>query len=261
MTGSQKMFVRDPRELPFLREQAQRILELADKSSRGISLREDDDFGFMAIQFLYKQIQHVESVLRLIPSRDAGLVSRTMIEGLYQLLWTYRAPEERAKRWRSFSIILDWRLIQRRLREGIHVDDSDIRRTDEGIRNFGSLHQMNKPKPNSTDPYYKNWRGGVTVSDMADIVGRELYEGPYAELSDWEHWGVSGIGDAIVRDNDHVTINPDSERVSDLALLAAFQCLFQSLEIVNSCLVLGITSELDSLQANFIDTMGSFSCS
>src|SRR5271170_890250 len=101
---SGKPYIRDPRELSFLRDQAKMILALADESSRGISIREDDDLGFMVTQFLYKQIQHAEALLILEPRRDAGLIARTMIDGLYQLLWTSHDPEERAQRWRSFSI-------------------------------------------------------------------------------------------------------------------------------------------------------------
>lgn len=76
---SEKLFVRDPREVPFLHDQVKKVLVLADQASRSIKVREDDDFGFMTIQFLYKQIQHTESLLYLVPRRDAGLIARTMI--------------------------------------------------------------------------------------------------------------------------------------------------------------------------------------
>jgi hypothetical protein len=108
---SLEAFIRDPREVPFLKNQVKKILEFAIDSSRSITIQENDDFGFMTIQFLFKQIQHAESLLRLVPRRDAGLIARTMIDGLYKLLWASRAHEERAKLWRSFSVIHDWRII------------------------------------------------------------------------------------------------------------------------------------------------------
>jgi hypothetical protein len=111
----------------------------------------------MAAQFLYKQMQHAQSVLDLVPRRDASLIARTMIEGLYQLLWTSQSAEERAKRWRSFAIMHDWRLIQGRLREGLPVPEAEVRRNAAGIKQFGNLHRKN---PNSPDPYHRNWRGG-----------------------------------------------------------------------------------------------------
>jgi hypothetical protein len=254
----EKLFVRDPREVRFLNDQVREVLALADKSANGIPVREDDDFGFMATQFLYKQIQHAESVLALVPRRDAGLVARTMIEGLYQLLWTFQAAKERARLWRSFAIIHDWRLIQGRRREGIPVPDSEIRRNKAGLKEFGNLHRRKTSKSDSQDPYHKNWRGGVTLSEMADAVGRELYDGPYAELSDWEHWGVSGIGDAVSRQDGHITINPDSDRVAGQSLLAAFQCLLQTLEVANAHLSLSITEKIQTLGEEFMATMNSF---
>lgn len=254
----EKLFVRDPREVPFLHEQVRKVLVLADQASRSIPIREDDDFGFMTIQFLYKQIQHTESLLSLVPRRDAGLIARTMIDGLYQLLWASHAPDDRAKRWRSYSIIHDWRLIQGRLKEGIAVDQADIQKNEASMKAFGGLHRLKKSKPNSSDPYHKNWHGGVSLADMADVVGRELYDGPYAELSDWEHWGVSGIGEAISREGNHVVVNTNSERVAGLSLLAAFQCLLQTLEVANAHLSLSIADAVHDLGKNFRETLDSF---
>lgn len=255
---SEKLFVRDPREVPFLHDQVEKVLVLADQKSRSISIREDDDFGFMAIQFLYKQIQHAESLLSLVPRRDAGLIARTMIDGLYQLLWTSHTSAERARRWRSYSIIHDWRLIQERLKEGIAVDEAEIKKNDAGIKAFGDIHRLKKPKPHSSDPYHKNWHGGIKLADMADVVGRELYDGPYAELSDWEHWGVSGIGEAISRKDDHAVVNTNSERVAGLSLLAAFQCLLQTLEVADAHLSLNITDLIHSFGKSFRETLDSF---
>jgi hypothetical protein len=252
---SKKLFALDPREVPFLKDLVQKLLALADQSAKGIPIKEEDDFGFMTAQFLYKQMQHAQSVLDLIPRRDAGLVARTMIEGLYQLLWTSLAAEERARRWRSFSVVHDWRLIQGRLREGIAVPEGEIRRNEAGLKQFGNLHRTNKP---NLDPYHQNWRGGIRLSNMADSLGRELYDGPYAELSDWEHWGVNGIGDSISRQGRHITINPYSDRVADQSLLAAFQCLLQTLEVADAHLSLNITENIRTLEEEYDAAISSF---
>jgi len=254
----EKLFVRDPREIPFLNDQVKNILALADNSSRSIHIREDDDFGFMTIQFLYKQMQHAESVLSLVPRRDAGLIARTMIEGLYHLLWAFHEPGERARLWRSFSIVHDWRLIQQRLSNGIPVGMEDISRNNAALKEFGNLHRIKRQETNLSDPYHKKWRGGVNLSDMADVVGRELYDGPYAELSDWEHWGVSGIGDAISRENDYATVNTNSDRIAGLSLLAAFQCLLQTLEVADAHLMLNISNVVQALAKEFRGTLDSF---
>jgi hypothetical protein len=254
--SSGNLFVRDPREIPFLHNQVEKILVLAENSSRNIAIREDDDFGFMTIQFLYKQMQHTESILSLVPRRDAGLIARTMIDGLYQLLWASHAPEERARLWRSFSIIHDWRLIQARLTEGITVDEEVINNNKVRLREIGDLHRIKKS--NALDPYHKKWHGGVHLTNMANVVGRELYDGPYAELSDWEHWGVSGIGESISRENDHATVNSNSDRIAGLSLLAAFQCLFQTLNVANVHFSRNITDTIQTLGKDFRETLDSF---
>jgi hypothetical protein len=256
--SQEKLFVRDPREVPFLQDQVNDVLALADCSSRNITIRDDDDFGFMTIQFLYKQMQHAESILSLVPRRDAGLIARSMIDGLYQLLWAYRVPKERARLWRSFSCIQDWRTIQTRLSEGIPVNDEDVRRNDALLKEFGYLHLTKKLKPNSSDPYHKKWSGGISLSAMANEVGRELYDGPYAELSDWEHWGVIGIGESISRKDDHATVISDSDRIAGLALLETFQCLFQTLEVADAQLSLNVTDIIQNLGRDFRQTLDSF---
>jgi hypothetical protein len=255
---AETLFTRDPREVPFLHDQVKKALALAGEASRSISIEENDDFGFMTVQFLYKQMQHGESVLFLVPRRDAGLIARTMIDGLYQLLWASQAPEERAKLWRSFSIIHDWRRIRGQLKLGIPVDEEHIRRTEKLLKVLGNPHKLKKPKLSRPDPYNKTWHGGVKLSDMADAVSRELYDGPYAELSDWEHWGVSGIGESIERENDRVVVNTDSERTAGVALLAAFQCLLQTLEVADAHLSLEIRDAIQTLGEDFRKTLDSF---
>ena len=253
-----KFFHRDPREIPFLHQQVNTVLQLTIHSSQNLTVRDDDDFGFMIVQFLYKQMQHAESLLTIVPRRDAGLIARTMIDGLLQLLWITHDPEDRARRWRSFAIIHDWRLIQGRLTAGIPVTDTEITRNAEALKLFGHSHRLRKQKPNSSDPFHRKWYGGVTLSDMADVVGRDLYDGPYADLSDWEHWGVSGIGESISRKDNHVVIEPDSQRVMGQCLLVAFQCLHQTLEIVDAHLSLKLTPGLKGMVKHLVETLGSF---
>lgn len=148
--------------------------------------------------------------------------------------------------------------MQGRLKEGIAVDQADLEKNDARLKVFGDLHRLKKPKPHSSDPYHKTWHGSVSLADMADVVGRELYDGPYAELSDWEHWGVSGIGEAIFRKDDHAVVNTNSERVAGQSLLAAFQCLLQTLEVADSHLSLNITNAIHDLGKNFRETLDSF---
>jgi hypothetical protein len=255
--NQEKLFVGDPREITFLREQVGTALALSEKVSSDLSIREDDDFGFMAVLFLYKQMQHAESVLLLVPRIDAGLIARAMIEGFYQICWAFRSPKERAERFRTFAFVHDWRLVQARLKEGIPVENDIVMKVNAAVAKFGALHRRNHPKQ-GVDPYHRDWRGGATLADMANAVGRELYDGPYAELSDWEHWGVSTIGASITRDEYRATVSSESTRIAGASLLAAFQCLIQTLEIVDAHLSLGNSNEIQSAVKSFIQTYNSF---
>jgi hypothetical protein len=66
---------------------------------------EKDDAGFMILAFISKQIEHAESLLTLNNAgqyRDAFGLSRLMTEGLVQLNWALKKPEERPSFWRAF---------------------------------------------------------------------------------------------------------------------------------------------------------------
>jgi hypothetical protein len=54
---AETLFIRNPHEVPFLHDQVKKALALGDEASRSISIEENDDFGFMTVQFLYKQMQ------------------------------------------------------------------------------------------------------------------------------------------------------------------------------------------------------------
>ena len=97
--------------MPLDEERGQRITPdlikwLRELRSIGSSImlrpayRTDDDLLFMALCFVAKQLDHIESIRRLVPSKDTGLVARTMLEGMAQLYWAYEEPL-RSSRWRA----------------------------------------------------------------------------------------------------------------------------------------------------------------
>jgi hypothetical protein len=245
-------------EFRFLMTRVSEALSLAAECSSSTRIFDEDDFGFMAIHFLYKQMDHAESVQILAPRRDCSLVARSMIDGLYQLLWTYQEATERARRWRSFSIINDWRLIQEQLSMGLEADESAKRRTEAGLNEFGAIHRTKKAANSSQDPFHKTWHGSIRLPDMASLVGRDLYDHVYTDLSDWEHWGVRGIGDAISRKGNQILFTSNSERIACQSLAVAFQCLIQILEVLDHHLKLGKVEAINHLSNAFISGMATF---
>lgn len=90
--------------LPELRDWLNRLLALTDEMAYGVKYSDEDHLSFMALCFLGKQVDHARSVILLIPSRDAVLVARSMIEGLVQLLWAESHPDVLPLKWREFRM-------------------------------------------------------------------------------------------------------------------------------------------------------------
>jgi hypothetical protein len=103
---------RAQRDLPRLRRSVKELLALAHEITENVAYSEKDHLAFMALCFLSKQIDHTQSVLALIPSRDVILIARSMIEGLCQLLWAAQEPDRLPLQWRAFAWVHDWRVMQ-----------------------------------------------------------------------------------------------------------------------------------------------------
>ena len=249
---STEMSKRDYRsEVESLTEHVKAMCSYCRSVCVGLAFREDDDFGLMVLNFLAKQIDHAESILLLIPRRDAGLIARTMIEGLYQILWSYHESDDRGRRWRSFSVVHNWRLIQSKKAAGKQVDPAREENVSKLLALFGNLHRRKKAKAGDADPFHKSWRGEVQLAHMADAVGRDLYDNVYSDLSDWEHWGLSSIGDAMMFTGNAVAFETGSYRVAAQSLAGAFQCLIQTTQVLDAYFSLERSHELEALLKAF----------
>ena len=75
---------------PIFEEQAKRLIDLikdAEKTLDGSQHSHDDHFGLVLLVFYRKQIEHLQSILKLAPSRDTNLIARSMLEGASQIYW------------------------------------------------------------------------------------------------------------------------------------------------------------------------------
>lgn len=66
---------------------------------------------------------------------------------------------------------------------------------------------------------------------------------------------MSGIGEAISRNDDHAVVSTDSERVAGLSLLAALQRLLQRLEVADAHLSLNITDDPRCINDSINETL------
>ena len=246
--------------LPGLRDWLNRLLELIEEMTYEIKCSEEDHLGFMSLCFLGKQVDHARSVILLVPSRDAVLISRSMIEGLAQLLWAENDPVVLPLKWRSFVHVHDWRVLQEKTRKGEVVDEVQRASIDEALNEFGEQFLKSKEKrvrdiggEMSDDPYHENWRTGCRLKEICENVGGEnMYKYLYGPFSDWHHWGVGGLGSCLIRKDGYITFSSQSNSESATALAVAFQCVLQTAESVERILTIGFGLKLSKLRDEYI---------
>ena len=220
---------------------------------------EEDDLSFMALCLFGKQIDHLESVVILVPKRDAILIARSMIEGMCQLFWAARDPGTRPSQWRNFVWVHDWRTVQQKSARGVAVDPEVQACIEDGLRRSGDRYVKGKARKARDsgapwpDPYHDNWRCGTTVWEMCESVGAgDLYRRIYKPFSDWQHGGVGKLGEALQRRDDRVVYSSDSPKDAATALAVGFQCLLQTAQLTDGYLKLGFGEEISELRDGYV---------
>ncbi|MHB9020101.1 MAG: DUF5677 domain-containing protein [Minisyncoccota bacterium] len=248
------------RDLPRLKRWADKLLDLTERSISKIVYKQDDHLSFMAMCFLCKQIDHLKSIIKLVPSRDVILVARSMIEGLCQLLWAANCSGDLPLRWRAYSVVSDWRLQKdMSIRKG-KISSRQNKLIKDKLRVYGPMFLKKKYKEMTidvnnitNDPFQNNWRDGYSIENICGLVGGDtLYEKAYRQFSAWHHRDASGLGQAIKRNNAKVFYTSLSEADSSMAVAIGFQCLIQTLEIADSQLKLGIGDDVSKVKEDYI---------
>ena len=79
------------RKLHGFNKHAKKLVEISDVFLKSIEHIEEDHFRFVVLAFLFKQRDHMETILSLSEKRDAILIVRSMIEGAELLSFMYLA--------------------------------------------------------------------------------------------------------------------------------------------------------------------------
>ena len=219
--------------LPWLAGFATRAHQISRAIIQGRKCHQDDHFGFMALLFLSKQVDHLGSILTLIPRRDSMLIARSMIEGVCQLLWASSSPGDLAREWRAFSIVHDWRLMQSHLDSGVSVSDEVRQRIERRVLTDGASFLTTKgrnvlgAKQQLTDDcFHIDWRKGMGPKQTCERAGaKDIYAAYYNYFSDWDHWGSGGLGYAMSRSENRIDYASNSWGTSGAALDTAVRCL------------------------------------
>jgi len=229
-----------------LEEWINKLLDLADEILKSAKCSDNDHLGFMALCFLSRQVDHIQSVIRLVPNRDATLIARSMIEGLCQLCWAAQTPIELPLKWRTFGYVHDWRRQQIKINRGESITPDQQASNEIGLKKYGNLFYTKEARkavsqnlPLPLDPYHRDWKCGMQIKQICDCVNAgDLYQEVYKSFSEWHHWDTAGIGEALSWNNNKVTFSSLSPSNSAMALAVGFQCLIQTIELTNNHLSL-----------------------
>ncbi|MDG4544025.1 MAG: DUF5677 domain-containing protein [Rickettsiales bacterium] len=185
------------------------------------SFPKDDLAGRMITYFIFKQLDHAMSVIKLDPSMDAGLVSRTMIEGVINLSWALEKSSERVRNWFDYSAVYDFKLLEQQNSSGSFVSEKDKTEVNENYEQ--NAHTFLTKNGNK---HHDNFRKGKSLRDI--IQGNVSLEGFYSNyqyFSDWAHWGSQSLRHAIIESVEDISYY-ESEHVYRVpALVIAFVSL------------------------------------
>lgn len=246
-------------DLQSLKNWANQLIKLSNEIVKEVECNDKDDLGRMAVYFSFKQINHMQSIVILVPNKDATLIARSMIEGLYQILWAANKPNEIPKQWRAFAYISDLQLIEKRKNKGEKINQQEQQDIEDGLRVYGDLFLKKKAKELKrqgktlpSDPYHTDWRCSVQIKEIVESVQAEDLQEIYASFSDWHHWGPGGFSGTISgqRNKQHYSSNSPSD--SATAITVGFLCLIQTVELLNNHLELGKNSEIQMIKDNYI---------
>jgi hypothetical protein len=228
--------------------------------TRTVKYQEDDHFGFMVLFFLSKQRTHARSILALQGSRDVLLIARSMIKGLFLLLWTGRSPLERALQWRALSLVHDWRLLRAARKAGRSFNPAMWVETEERLHEHEGLLLTSKAKaahargaPLPDDPYHRRWPPIPFKEVVKEIGTPDLYEGLYGDLAPYHHWEIAGLTRSLRRGENTVHYSGSHPADETTGLICAISCLAQTAQLANDHHGIAPKDELEALRAEALE--------
>jgi len=271
-------------DLPKLLNYATSLLDIVEKMLRTEPQldEENDHLGVMIWAFVYKQVDHLSSIIALVDvgkDADAEIIARTSIEGMYLLLWSFHGPMEgprdRSFRWRAYPWIEEWRQIVKDNAKGETIDPERKRMVEQQLQKFDDLFLTNdardkKRKGESlpADPYIKGWPSTnleMMIEELLKIeklqkvlqLDKRHYDLIYRGISRWVHWDPRGIRQAIKYDGNSVFYDSRSVNKAAVSLADGFTSLLRSAELFNYHFKLAFRDELTMVAtACFDDTKG-----
>jgi len=246
--------------LPELHQLARDLTDLGATLVRDVEYPDDDHYCYMMLAFLSKQVEHLRSMRALSGSPDAGLIARSMLEGLWQLRWAAIDGDARAYQWRCFEWVHAWRAIRADRECGRPVDEIRGQEVEINLRQFGRqfLTQFARKALKTghglpRDPYWHNWTGhdirqlAESARGGEDQTGLGQYFRHYRPYSEWRHWGPGAIGGRENGEGDSMRFEPEEQVDPEDALAVGFLCVADTMSLLVKYLRLGISADITRL--------------
>lgn len=232
-------------ELRQLREDINRLLQITESLIKNVSFdRRKDHMGFMALCFVSKQIDHVESICLLEDNnkyRDAWLLSRIMFEGLAFLYWASQDPVNRPYNWKSYYWVEEFKRSY-----GKSIDQSHKTEIEDGLKAYCTQFLKKKSIDKDIaqiipDDYYNRWyisrknSPPVRINDIIKSVNLGLLEKPvYSMTSGWIHWDSFTIGQVLQFDGSCFSYSNETKWIGILAFETGYMSLLLSDALLDS---------------------------
>jgi Family of unknown function (DUF5677) len=256
-------------DLPILHKYAGAFFQLIEPEfSKSIKLSESDHFGFMALCFTHKQIEHARSLGILVDAQqysDAAILARVMLEGLIYTLWARLEKTDRPLAWRSFALVSDYETLLKAKNRGEQVDkmveQALYERLAEEAKRFLTKSAIKQGVENFTNPYQKCWNVDkegrrIELSEMVNEIGDPLLKELYDDLSQLGHWTVRGIGPLLRRSENGVKINFNSSVSAAQACAVCIQSLGATSKAAAEHFNLPLLPKLDELFKEYLTALG-----
>lgn len=217
-------------------------------------LLNNNPFRLMCLSFLSRQFNHAQSLVALQNNRDMTLIARTMLEGMVLLMWVKQESSIRARLWRDFAFIHDWRLIKKHRESDIIVSDEVWERAEKMSRETGELFYTRQAReaiansrPLPDDPYWKYWHSQERLNWFTifkDVGHEDWYSNLYVGLCRWFHWESASIALSIKKEGKNFTFSLVREDDIYFAIMIEIICIHVTIQLTNIELSLGLSEEL-----------------
>lgn len=268
---NKNLIEKSKKDIPIFKKYAKSLLAIAEQmEKKDLRSQESDHFGFICAFYFFKQVNHYKSILQLIQTNqfsDATIIARVMLEGFIYLAWIKLDKERRAKNWRAYALVSDYKLLLQKKREGLYISSSEeseiVNRIKTECLQFltsNGKKAVKKGENLSENSFRTKWLvtdEGKTmpIEDIFSELNDSLLVELYSDMCDWVHWNPRGIGTKIERREGKFSFLMNPQNDAATALASSFQALYELIKLVNNHFDLKFDGQLKKIREDYINAL------